>query len=173
MNLLFRVLLMSLVARFRPVCDLFGPCLTPFRVMPTDLDLLLHMNNGKYFSILDLARADLVIRSKAFPALRKRGVFPVVATEMIQFKKSLRLLQAFVVETRVLGWDSKAFVMQHRFLRADEVVARAIVWTCFRDRSGGTVTSRDVLAAAGYQGPDREPPEWVKQWSELRKTAWS
>lgn len=172
MNLYFRLLLMSLIARFRPACDPLGPCLTPFRVMPSDLDLLRHMNNGKYLSILDLARADLVIRSGSFARMQKHGFFPVVATEMIQFKKSLRLFDAFQVETRVLGWDTKAFVLQHRFLRAGEAVAMAIVWTCFVKRSGVTVDSCDVLAAAGYKGPDCAPPSWAKQWSDLRKVAW-
>lgn len=173
MNLYFRLLILSVLSYFRPACDRLGPCLTPFRVMPTDLDLLGHMNNGKYFSILDLARADLMIRSQSVSVLQRHGFFPVVATEMIQFKKSLRLFEAYQVETLVLGWDSKAFVLQHRFLRAGEAVAIAVVWTCFLQRSGGTVSCRDVLAAAGYQGPDRDPPDWAKQWSATRKLAWS
>lgn len=173
MNLYFRLLLMSLTAWFRTPCDRFGPCQTPFRVMPSDLDLLGHMNNGKYLAILDLARADLMIRSKAFWRLQKRGFVPVVAGELIQFKKPLRLFDTFNVETRVLGWDSKAFAVQHRFSRAQDVIAMAVVWTCFLERSGGTANSRDVLLAAGYEGPDRDPPDWVKQWSQLRKAAWS
>lgn len=172
-NLYLRLLLIMLVAPFRAACELFGPCVTPFRVMPTDLDLLFHVNNGRYLSILDLARADLVIRSKAFVGLRKQGYLPVVATAMIQFKKPLRLFQAFQVESRIIGWDSRAFIMQHRFLRAAETVAIAVVWTCFVQRGGASVSARDVLAAVGYDGADMAPPRWAQQWSELRKSGWS
>jgi len=140
--------------------------------MPTDLDLLLHVNNGKYLSILDLARADLVLRSKAFGVLRKKGYIPVVATAIVQFKRSLRLFDAFQVESRIIGWDSRAFLMQHRFLRAAETIAIAAVWTCFV-QNGDTVDVREVLTAVGYDGPDLDLPAWARQWGDLRKSMWS
>lgn len=173
MNLYLRLLVLVLLAPFRPACELFGPCLSRFRVMPSDLDLLLHMNNGKYLSILDLARADLVLRSKAFSALRKHGYIPVVATAIVQFKRSLRLFDAFQVETRIIGWDSRAFIMQHRFLRAAETIAIAVVWNCFVRSAGGTVDTREVLEAVGYHGPDLDVPMWARQWGDLRKSIWS
>ena len=34
-----------------------------FRVWPTDLDILNHMNNGKYLSVMDIGRFDLMQRN--------------------------------------------------------------------------------------------------------------
>ena len=42
--------------------SVLGLCLTPFRCWFTDLDVLRHMNNGKYFSIMDLARVDRILK---------------------------------------------------------------------------------------------------------------
>ena len=33
-----------------------------FRVWPTDLDLSLHMNNGRYLTIMDIGRLDFMVR---------------------------------------------------------------------------------------------------------------
>jgi hypothetical protein len=59
-NLLLRTVWLVLTARFRSRCHVLGPVRTPFRVLPTDLDVLRHMNNGVYKSLLDLARTDLM-----------------------------------------------------------------------------------------------------------------
>ena len=34
-----------------------------FRVLPTDLDVNLHMNNGRFLQIMDLARIDWLLRT--------------------------------------------------------------------------------------------------------------
>jgi len=57
-----------------------GPRLDPhevgrltFRVLPTDLDVLGHMNNGVYLSIMDLGRMDLLQRSGVWSRLLGAG----------------------------------------------------------------------------------------------------
>ncbi len=47
-----------------------------FRVLPTDLDVLGHMNNGVYLSIMDLGRMDLLQRSGIWSRLFGAGIFP-------------------------------------------------------------------------------------------------
>ena len=92
MNLWLRLLSLFCFSWFRERCDILGPCLTPFRVLPSDLDVLGHMNNGKYLSLLDLARTDIMIRSGVLPQLIKRQWYPVLAAETIAFKSSLKLV---------------------------------------------------------------------------------
>ena len=79
MNLVFRLWWLRLRARRRGPLSVWDVARTPFRVLPTDLDLLFHMNNGKYLSILDLGRLDLLLRSGLWQALTERGWYPVVA----------------------------------------------------------------------------------------------
>ena len=91
MNLFLRLLFTLIARRFRPACPVIGPCLTPFRVWLTDLDLLGHMNNGVYLTILDVARIDLIARSGLLTKLQVADLYPVVAAETIRFRRSLRL----------------------------------------------------------------------------------
>lgn len=163
--MLLRLLLLLLTARFRPRCDILGPARKRFIVWPPDLDVLRHVNNGVYLSMLDVARVDLLLRSGMAKPLRKRGFYPVVAAETIRFRRSLQLFQAFEVETTVIGWDEKAFIIQHCFRRRGEVVADAVVRARFLKRQGGTVSSEELLAVVGKSGPSPELPTWIDDWN--------
>lgn len=143
---------------------------TPLRVMPNDIDLLRHVNNGVYFTLLDLGRVDMTIRSGSQRGLDERGWFPVVVGESIRFRRSMRLWERFTVVTRVVGWDERVIYVDHRVERTrrdrtSEVVAEAWVVARFLSRAGGTVPSRDVAEAFGL-GPTSPPvPTDVVAWS--------
>lgn len=175
MNLFLRLLLLLLTAPFRPRCEVLGPARKRFIVWPPDLDVLFHVNNGVYLSMLDVARVDLMLRSGIGRRLRKTGIYPVVAAETIRFRRSLQLFQTFEVETKVIGWDEKAFIIQHHFLRRGEVVAEAVIRSRFLKRRGGkaqpqaernaTVSSRELLDLIGHSGPSPQLPPWIEAWN--------
>jgi YbgC/YbaW family acyl-CoA thioester hydrolase len=165
MNLLLRLLLLLLTAPFRPRCDVLGPTRKRFMVWPPDLDVLLHVNNGVYLSMLDVARTDLLLRSGLMGRLRKHGVYPVVAAQTIRYRRSLQLFQRFDVETAVIGWDEKAFVLQHRFTRGEVLVAEAVVRWRFLERGGGGVGSKELLDAARLKAVSPQLPAWIEAWN--------
>ena len=43
------------------------------RTLPTDIDLLGHMNNGRYASLFDLGRFDLLTRTGIWQTMDERG----------------------------------------------------------------------------------------------------
>lgn len=136
------------------------------RTMPTDIDLLMHMNNGRYASLFDLGRFDLLIRTGLWDAMDARGWYAVVATETISFRKSLQLWQRFDVESRLYGDDDKAVYLMHRAVVDGEVYAEMIVRARFLRRSGGVVGNEELFAALGR--PDEMPalPAWIAAWVE-------
>ena len=167
MNLYLRLLLLRLRVRLRPGRrpSLWDETRTPFRVAPTDLDPLRHVNNGKYLSMLDLGRLDLMLRSGFWSALSEHGWYPVVSAQTITYKRSLTLGQRFELVTRVLGVDERAVYLEQTFVRRGAVVARAVVQARFLRRSGGTVPTAELLDAAGGADRDLALPEWVHDWA--------
>lgn len=156
-------------ARFRPRCDIMGPSRARFRVWPTDLDVLRHVNNGVYLSLMDLGRVDLLLRSGVLAKVRARGWYPVVAAETIQFRRSLTLFQPFVIETRVLGWDDRSIFLEQRFVRPGtdgETIALAVIRGRFLMSGGGTVPMSELMELSGQSGPSPEIPEWIRRWNE-------
>jgi acyl-CoA thioesterase FadM len=165
-NLFLRLIWVVLTSRSRGSVGVLEASRVSFRVLPHDLDTLMHMNNGRFLSILDLGRVDAVLRSGLAAKLRERGWYPVAAAETILFRKSLTLFQKFDVETQVLGWDSKAFFVGQRFLRDGKVVAQAAIRARFLKKTGGTVRPAEILALAGHGAPSPILPEWVARRNE-------
>jgi acyl-CoA thioesterase FadM len=117
MNLWLRVLHMIISTLFKPRLDpVRDVSRLSFRVWPHDLDTSLHMNNGRYWTLMDLGRADVMIRSGLWRSILKNGWVPVVSAGQIRFRRELRLFQSFTVETRVLTWLEGQIVMEHRLL---------------------------------------------------------
>jgi len=166
MNLFLRLIWISLFSKFRSKCSVLGPCHTPFICIPSDLDVLRHMNNGRYFSILDLARVDLMIRAGLADRISKNGWYPVVVAETIRFNKSIKTFERFNVETTVLGWDEKAFILQQRFMKNENYVADAVIRARFLKKSGGSVAPSLILELAGVSQESPKLPDWVHSWNQ-------
>ncbi|MDQ7969653.1 MAG: acyl-CoA thioesterase [Oxalicibacterium faecigallinarum] len=168
MNLLWRTLIVSLRARLRrrirPLAmdDVGRIRLT---VLPTDLDVQRHLNNGRYLSLFDLGRWDLATRSGFGDVTRTHGWYSVVTAETITFRKSLRLWQRFVLETRLVGHDERTLFIEHRAVSDGEVYARAFVRARVLRRRGGAVDVEELFAAAGWPQRDPELDPWVNDWA--------
>lgn len=172
MNLYVRLLLVYL-RRFRaPRVGLWDEVRTPFRVLPTDLDVLRHMNNARYLALLDLGRMDLMLRSGFWKKIADRGWYPVVTAQTITYKRSLELWQRFELTTRVLGFDERHVYMHQEFHRGGKVIARAVVQARFLRRSGGTVAPTELIELAGG-APELELPHWVDGWAEATRISHS
>jgi acyl-CoA thioesterase FadM len=135
------------------------------RTLPTDLDLLGHMNNGRYASLFDLGRFDLLIRTGIWDVFKKKGWYAVVASETITFRKSLELWQRFTVESRLLGHDDKSAYLMHRAVVDGEVYAEMIVRARFLRRSGGIVPHEELFAALHRPDNLDELAPWVLEWA--------
>lgn len=165
MNMVLRLLVLGVRTRFGRRVAALGPCRTPFRVLPTDLDLLGHMNNGVYFSIFDLARVDLMTRSGLLGKFREQGWYPVVTAETASFRRSLNPFRRFDVHTRIVGWDERHLYLEHRAVSGGRLTTTALIQARFLSRSGERITPQQLIDLL-EEPPDRpELPDWVAQWS--------
>jgi YbgC/YbaW family acyl-CoA thioester hydrolase len=152
MNLIFRLLLVIWRANRARKLKPLETSEAQFRVMPNDLDIFMHMNNGRYLTIMDLGRTDLLVRSGFFAEARKRGWYPVVGTATIDYKKSLELFERYTLSTRLISWDDRWFYIEQQFIKGDRVAASAKVKAMMRSKNG-IVTPREALAAINYYEP--------------------
>jgi acyl-CoA thioesterase FadM len=166
MHMLFRTILHAWASRFGRQLRHYDVARTKFRVLPTDLDVLRHMNNGVYLSIFDIGRFDMLRRNGVWQIFADRGWYPVVASETITFRKSLQLWQAFTVESRIIGFDDRAAYVQHRAVVGGEIYAEAFIKARFLKRSGGVVGIDEMLDAVGPAPAALELPEWLVRWGD-------
>lgn len=169
MNLIWRFLWIILFSRFDSPTGILNKSIITFLVLPTDIDVLMHMNNGRYFSLLDLARINLMIRNNVFSNLKKQGIYPVVASEMIRFKKSLNLFQRFQITTQIIGWDETFFYIAHQFKVKNELYALCLVKVRMLHTGGGKISPAEVvqLIEPNLQTPTL--PNWLEYWLQADK----
>ncbi|THJ68566.1 acyl-CoA thioesterase [Arthrobacter echini] len=163
MHLIFRTLLLLLTSRRRPPLSIWSAGSVRMRVLLTDIDIAMHMNNGMYFSVFDLGRFDLMVRSGVWQMMRRRGWSPVAAGETISFRKSLTLGRRYTIETRILGLDERAIYFEQRTVVDDEIYARAVIATRLVSASG-PVSNEEIIATFGAPPEDLVLPEWIHQW---------
>ena len=163
MHLLLRTLRLLATSRRRPPLSLWDASSLPLRVLPTDIDIALHVNNGMYFSLMDLGRFDLMVRSGAWDRMRERGWSPVVSLETIAFRRSLQLWQRYSIETRIIGTDEKAIFFEQRMVSGGEVYARAYIATRLVSASG-PVPNEEIFAQVGEPPADLVLPEFLHAW---------
>jgi acyl-CoA thioesterase FadM len=153
MNLWFRLFWYLLNAWRRPSLVLPEQAsMLTLRVWPTDLDVSLHMNNGRYLTIMDLGRVDLMLGSGLLKLLLKHGWTPIASGINIRYRRELRAFDQFTLETRLICWTDVTVVMEQTFrfaggARHGQVAARAFVKAGLYDRrSKAFVTIAKLLS---------------------------
>jgi len=105
--------------------------LLDMRVLPTDLDLNMHMNNGRYLTVLDIARSEFLVRTGMDKVFFKNKFGGVTGGVHITFFKELNLFDKYQVKTKALHWDDMWFYIEHEFIKNNIVTAHAIVKVTF------------------------------------------
>lgn len=134
-----------------------------FRVWPSDLDTNLHVNNGRYLSLMDLGRTDLMIRGGLVREILRQKWMPVVASAHITYRRSLKPFQKFALETRILSWDEKWFYIVQVFHDNEKIYARGLVKAGIKSNHGMVATEK-ILAALGESS---RSPEISRTWQGL------
>jgi acyl-CoA thioesterase FadM len=160
MNLFVRMIAMFVAGFFkRGTTRMDETHAVRFRVWPNDLDTNLHMNNGRYLTLMDLGRVDLMIRTGFFKTILREKWMPVIAGVSMVYRRSLAPFERFTLQTRLVGWDDRWVYMEQTFLNAKgELAARGQVKAAFL-KKGERVPSAAIAEAAGGMTPPALDPE--------------
>jgi len=145
MNLILRMITLLMSSFFKPKLPVEKPrnSLT-LRVLPNDIDINLHMNNGRYLTICDLTRIDMFIRTGLAKTMINEKWMPVISEHTMKYKKALTLFQKYEVKMEITGWDERSFQMLHTFIVGDRVVAEGTSLGVIVSKSG-VVPPVDVM----------------------------
>ena len=162
----FRTLLVWIRSHWGPRNGVHDIGRMTLRVLPTDLDVNNHVNNGVYFSLMDLGRFDLLHRSGVWATMMKKRFYPVVASETITFRKSLAPWQRYILESKIVGYDEKSVFMEQRFVVDGELYAQGFIRARFLKRSGGTVSMPELADMLNVDLSEVTLPSWLAEWAD-------
>ncbi len=158
MNLYLRLFWQLLSGFWKRPAELLDETELKLRVLPNDLDIYLHMNNGRYATIMDLGRLDYLQRTGLLKQSRRHQWVPVVAQVDLNFLRPLKLFQAFALKTKVVYWDTHWVFLEQTFISNSKPMAKALIKTQFR-KNRQRVEVQKILDSIGYTGVGLPMPE--------------
>ena len=169
MHMVFRTLLAFFKKKFLVKSQLTDTTTITMRVLPTDLDLMWHVNNGVYFSLMDFGRWDMVFRNGMYDLCNQKGWYAVVAGETIKFKRSLKLWDKFQLETQIVGHDDKYFFIKQKFTLKGELMATGLVKVRFLKKKGGAVDTQEIMSLSKGHKLEDNSGSLSNDWYSLEK----
>lgn len=164
MNLYFRLLVVLIRNLFKKPIHPMESTVTHFRVMPWDIDVFGHLNNGRYLQIADVARVDWLRRTRILDSAAKNRWGAVLGGNFIRYCKVLRPFQKFSVKTRVMSWESRWIFIEHRFESSTgDLVAVGYTRAALRTKNQWVTTNQITDSIApGLRSPAHPPI--VRMW---------
>lgn len=165
-----RIPLLAVRQRVKPLprMHLFDEDLIRMRVWPNDIDLNLHMNNGRYLNVMDFARTHLLARAGLLEHIIRSRWQPLVGAVWITYRRSLPLFAKFEIASRLVCWDERWFYLEQTFTGRAGLAAVGWVKGALRNASG-VVEPQKVLEGveSGIVSPPM--PDSIAQWNELTR----
>lgn len=171
MNLYFRLLALIVKWCFsKKELKPLAQAQTRFTVWPFDLDINLHVNNGRYLTLMDLGRMDLMIKINLWKTILKNRWMPVLGGAKIHYIRPLDPFKRFTLTTEVVYWDEKWIYLKQQFIYQEKVMAVAFVKALFlkkREKIKPDVILQSLDHKVQKPIPPTELMEWIKNHPDL------
>ena len=163
MNLYIRCFFVWVSSFFKEKLKTLETSVLRFVVLPTDLDVYGHMNNGRYLTMMDLGRIDLLLRSEIGQYALQQRWNPIIASSMMRYRRSLKVFQNYQLRTRIVAWDDKWFYLEQVFERKGHIIAIGFVKGLFVSTKGKVPTTA-VFKGVTTDEVSPAIPDQMTQW---------
>ena len=146
-----------------------------WRVMPNDIDVNGHMNNGRYLTVIDLMLVEYFVRIGFAGVMLRQGWRPMAGGSFISYRRGLKPLQSYTLRFRLDACDERWNYMRFEFLDGERVCAAGYMKGAAVGRDG-LVANRESYAALGQPVFNSVLPPPVRHWLDaergLMQAAW-
>jgi len=142
-----------------------------FRVLPNDLDINGHMNNGRYLTVIDLMLIEFFVRTGFARVMLREGWRPMSGGAIISYRKALQPLQRYTVRFALAGSDASWNYMRFHFLRGDGAVCATGYMKGAAVGRGGLVANELSYAHLGVAHAPGTLPDAVLHWLAAERRA--
>jgi acyl-CoA thioesterase FadM len=175
MNLYLRLILTLLRGWRLPKLKLGETLERSMRVLPNDIDINGHMNNGRYMTLVDLMLVEYFIRIGFAGAIIKNGWSPMSGGSFITYRRGLKPFQSYTLRYRIDACDANWSYMRFEFIAGEKLCASGFMKGAVVSKEG-FVPNATSYAAVGQPSLSHDLPEPVKHWivaeDTLIKSTW-
>ena len=134
-----------------------------FRVLPNDIDINGHMNNGRYLTMIDLMIIEYFVRVGFAGVIFKNGWRQMSGGSFITYRRGLKPFQSYTLRYRIDACDRHWNFMRFEFLDGAKLCAAGYMKGAVVGKSG-FVPNEQSYAAAGMAVYDAAMPGAVTHW---------
>jgi acyl-CoA thioesterase FadM len=126
----------------------------PFRCLPFDIDLFMHMNNASYVRCAELARWRIFSQSEIYQLSKKRGIVGLVVSQQATYLKQLPIFTPYVIRTKLTTSENK-WLHYHQTFQSSvhddaKVYATVDVKAVLKEKNGKTVRMTDLAQESDF-----------------------
>jgi acyl-CoA thioesterase FadM len=171
MNLYLRLLWTLLRCWRLPQLDTRATLERSLRVLPNDLDINGHMNNGRYLTVVDLMLIEFFVRTGFARVMLREGWRPMSGGAFISYRKGLQPMQRYRVRFALAGSDMSWNYMRFEFLRLDGTLCAAGFMKGAAVARSGLVPNEAAYARLGLAHEAAPLPDAVAHWLAAERSA--
>lgn len=120
------------------------------RVGILDCETFRYMTNSKYFYYMDFIRFEIMFRSDLYKNTVKKGMFAVLGSQKIIYKKPMKMWSKFNITLVLEGWDEKWVYHKQVFEQNNEVCAIGYTKAAFwKQKKAQNI--KDILVSSGLE----------------------
>ncbi len=110
------------------------------------------MSNSRYLYYMDFIRFEIMFRSKLYEHTAKKGIYPILGSQKIIYKKPLKRWSRFTITLILEGWDDKWVYHKQIFVQNEKYAPLALPKRPFGDTKKYR-TYRKFLKIVGSSKP--------------------
>jgi len=152
MNLYFRLIMVVLKALRR--ATIYPDNLKnsiQVRMYPNDLDVNMHVNNGRYLTLCDLTRVDFFVRSGIAALMLKHKWNPIIAEHTMTYLRPIKVFSKIEIRMEITHFDEKFFYCSHHFYKGDKLMAHGTSKALVISKNGSLTPQFTLDQVAEYQ----------------------
>ncbi|MFN7695391.1 MAG: thioesterase family protein [Burkholderiales bacterium] len=162
MNLYLRLLWALFRAQRQPSIRPGDTIERTLRVLPNDIDVNGHMNNGRYMTVVDLMLIEYFIRMGFFALALKHGWRPMSGGAFITYRRGLKPFQTYTLRFCVEASDETWNYMRFEFMDGERLCAAGYFKGAVVGKQG-FVPNAKTYPLLGFT-PQMAQPEAVRAW---------
>jgi YbgC/YbaW family acyl-CoA thioester hydrolase len=98
----------------------------PVLIKEANLDTFGHVNNAMYLVLLEEARWDLLtVNGYGLDKIMSTRIGPTILEINLRFLRELKLRDEIIIETRLVSYEKKIGIIEHKILRGTELCCTA------------------------------------------------
>lgn len=166
MNLYLRLIIAFFRGGLLPSLGVTSKLQRTLRVLPNDIDINGHLNNGRYSTLLDLLVVESGLRAGILKNALKLGWKPIAAGSLISYRKQLALFEKYQIEFEMECWDDNWNYMKFKFLKMDGSIAATGYVKCGFLSKRGLVKRQVADKKLGMERVEKPLTPAIEAWNK-------